>query len=296
MVGGMGSEDTTPSPPARRPGRARAGEGAGLGHHRSPRRVWARNRDGARTLAGEAGHERRRGARRAPRRGPGPAAARSASSQRLARSRVERAHQRPRTAAARRPPGRHAGADEPARRHVEGGVRERVGRPQPTQRSIRGPMAEQVDGPQARSTPTRARGGRARSRARERAHDQAVERRVGIALGGQPSHALEHPRAAPERSRCSRTATNGCRMSKWSTRTSSLRPVSKNTQPAEREGLERASEARPRPARRARHAPHLAVLAGVELDEAVALPEGPPPHHDRVGPVERHGAVRSVRT
>ena len=86
----------------------------------------------------------------------------------------------------------------------------------------------------------------------------------------------------PSRSRSSRTSTNGCTMSKWSTWTRSLRPLSKKTSSPSVNELERAPEARPMPPGRAGHAPDLAVLAGVEVDEAVALPEGAAPDHDRL--------------
>jgi hypothetical protein len=57
---------------------------------------------------------------------------------------------------------------------------------------------------------------------------------------------------------------------------------------AQREQLERASEARSRPPRRLGHAPHLAVIASVEVHEPVALAEGAAPDDHGLRPVDGH--------
>jgi len=57
---------------------------------------------------------------------------------------------------------------------------------------------------------------------------------------------------------------------------------------AQREQLERASEARSRPPRRLGHAPKLAVIASIEIHEPVALSESPAADDHGLRPVDGH--------
>ena len=61
------------------------------------------------------------------------------------------------------------------------------------------------------------------------ADQQPEQRRMRVAVGGEPGEHSHIQAPRPSRSRFSRTRTKEWTMSKWSTRTSSLRPVSKKT-------------------------------------------------------------------
>ena len=85
----------------------------------------------------------------------------------------------------------------------------------------------------------------------------------------------------PSRSRSSRRPTNGVTMSKWSTRTSSLRPVSKKTSSPSVNSSRAPAEARPQPPGRLGHAAQLAELAARRSHQPVALAEREAADHDR---------------
>ena len=143
--------------------------------------------------------------------------------------------------------------------------------------------------PAARSTTDDPRGpGRRLQRAGAPGRSRAKERRMRIAVGGEARHHLHHPRPLPEPLQVLPHPRRRAHDVEVVHLDQLAAPAVEEHHLAEGEQLERAPEARPGPARRAGDAPHLAVLAGVEVHEAVALPEGAPPDHHRAGLVERH--------
>ena len=108
-----------------------------------------------------------------------------------------------------------------------------------------------------------------------------------IAVGGEARHHLHRPRALAEPLQVLPHSDERAHDVEVVDLDQIAPPAVEEHHLAEREQLERAPEARAGPARRPGDAPHLAVLAGVEVHEAVALPEGAPPDHHRAGLVER---------
>ncbi len=180
-----------------------------------------------------------------------------------------------------------ARADEPARGHVEGRVGERGGPPAGHAAVEPRAMAEQVHRPQAEADRD-PRGAPGQLQRGERPDQQREEGRMGIAIGGEARHHLHRPRALAEALQVLAHPDERAHDVEVVHLDQLAPPAVEEHHLAQREQLERAPEARPGPAGRAGDAPHLAVLAGVEVHEAVALPEGAPPDHHRAGLVERH--------
>ena len=108
----------------------------------------------------------------------------------------EDTHDRTRDRQGVRPRGAER-ADEATQGNIEDGLRERVG-PATDEASIDAwAVAEKVDGPkrEAHRNPGRPPGALERPKV---ANEEPEQRRVRVAVGGQPGHALDSPRALPQ--------------------------------------------------------------------------------------------------
>ena len=154
-------------------------------------------------------------------------------------------------------PGPQQRADEPARGDVEGGLGERVGRPHATQRSMRGRWPRRSTARSAKHTATHGRPPGALERA-EAANEEPEQRRLRIAVGREPGHALDGPRPLPQPLEVLAHADEGRHDVEVVDPNQLAPPGVEEDQLAQREQLEGAAEARARPARRLGHAPQLA--------------------------------------
>ena len=136
--------------------------------------------------------------------------------------------------------------------HVQRRVRERVGAAAFDTPINAGTMAEQVHGPEREAGGHALRAG-PRIEGTEAPQGEAEEGGLRVAVGGEPGETLDHPRPCPSRSRCSRTRTKGCTMSKWSTRHQLAAARVEEDELPQCEKLKRTPEAGAHPPRRLGH-------------------------------------------
>src|SRR5262245_12343820 len=126
-------------------------------------------------------------------------------------------------------------------------------------------------------------------------HEEPKERGVGVTIRAESHDAFEHPGSAAEPIQV--FAKLGKRMSDvemiHADELASARI--EEDQLAQREGFERASEARARAARRLGHAAYLAEVEGVELDEPIALAQRSARDDQRSRLVQSHVHVSPLR-
>lgn len=182
-------------------------------------------------------------------------------------------------------------ADEPTQSNVEDSLRERVDSATGEASIDAWAVAEKVDGPkrEAHGNPGRPPGAFERPKV---ANEEPEQRRVRIAIGGQPSHTLEGPRPL------SQPLEVLAQADEWRHDVEVVHPDElappgvEEDQLAQGEQLEGASESRAHPTGCLGHAPQLAELQRVEVDEPIALAELAAPDHDRPCLVDGHGGRR----
>ena len=188
-------------------------------------------------------------------------------------------------------PAAQSAQTRPPKRNIEDGVRERVG-PATGEASIDAwAVAEKVDGPkrEAHRNPGRPPGALERPQV---ANEEPEQRRVRVAVGGKPGHTLDSPRPLPQPLEVLAQADEWRHDVEMIHPNELAPPGVEEDELAQGEQLEGTSESRAYPTRCLGHAPQLAELQRVEVDEPIALAELAAADHDRRCPVDGHGGRR----
>jgi hypothetical protein len=125
-------------------------------------------------------------------------------------------------------------------------------------------------------------------------HEEPKECRVGIAIRTESNDAFQHPSTAAEPIQVFAKCREGMDDIEMIHADELATAGVEEDQLTQREGFERAPEARARAARRLGYAAYLAEVEGVELDEAIALAQRSPSDDQRPCLVKGH--ARSLPT
>ena len=188
-------------------------------------------------------------------------------------------------------PGAQSAQTRPPNAMSSDGLRERVGTAAGEASIDAWAVAEKVDGPKrkAHRDPGRPPGALERPKV---ANKEPEQRRVRIAIGRQPGHTLDGPRALPQPLEVLAHADEGRHDVEMVHPDELAPPGVEEDQLAQGEQLERTAESRAHPTRCLGHAAQLAEFQRVEVDEPIALAELAAADHDRRCLVDGHGGRR----